>query len=226
MKIIAIIPALNEDQVIYDVITRLRPHVDEVIVVDDGSTDFTVQESKRAGAQVISHIINRGQGAALQTGTELALQNGAEIIIHFDADGQSPEEQIAHLVAPIKAGEVEVVLGSRFLKDASHIPVGRRITLWWAKIFTRGISGLDLTDSHCGFRALHSEAAKKIQIQQDSFAHASEILQLIARHKLSYTELPVNIRYTEYSQSRGQAAGNDARNALRIVIDLIKGALF
>lgn len=225
MKVIAVVPAWNEEPVIHAVLMKLRPHVDEVVVVDDGSQDLTYEQAKKSGVIVLKHIVNRGQGAALQTGTEYARQLGADIIVHFDADGQSPEHQISALIEPIKNGEVEVVLGSRFLDQTTNIPRVHRITLLIANFFTRVMSGLKLTDSHCGFRAIHKDATCKLKMRQDAFAHASEILQLIARNKLKYKEVPVSIRYTEYSNSRGQASVNDVLNAIRIIIDLIKGSL-
>lgn len=221
MKIIAVIPAYNESQVLGDVVRSVIPHVHEVLVVDDGSKDNTAQTARQAGAAVAIHPINRGQGAALQTGMDIALQRSADIVVHFDADGQHTPEQIQHLIAPIKSGEAEVVLGSRFLDKTSNVPAVRRIILKMGAIFTRMMSGLTITDPHSGFRALSRAAAEKIRLRQDRMAHASEFLQLLARHRLPYREIPVTIRYTDYSVSRGQSSWA----AIRIVIDLLKGSL-
>ncbi|MBI4121905.1 MAG: glycosyltransferase family 2 protein [Parcubacteria group bacterium] len=221
MKIISVIPAYNEAQVLAGVIALVRPHVQDVVVVDDGSRDHTAQVAAAAGAQVVRHPINRGQGAALQTGMEVALALGADILVHFDSDGQHPAHQIAALTAPIINGEVDVVLGSRFLDDTSNPPLIRRIVLRVGAVLTRLLSGLRITDPHSGFRALSRPAAEKIRLRQDRMAHASEFLQLLARHELRYKEIPVTIRYTEYSMARGQSSWN----AIKIVIDLIKGSL-
>lgn len=221
MKTIVVIPAYNVAPVLTEVVRSVVPHVDEVLVVDDGSSDTTAQAALSGGALLAVHAINRGQGAALQTGMDIALRRGADIIIHFDGDGQHPADQIARLVEPIKKGDVQVVLGSRFLDETSNVPAIRRKVLKLGGIFTRLMSGLNITDPHSGFRALSREAAQKIRLRQDRSAHASEFLQLLARQQLSYREIPVTIRYTDYSMSRGQSSWA----AIRIVIDLLKGSL-
>lgn len=221
MKRIAVIPAYNEEQVVAEVVTAVLPMVDEVIVVDDGSRDATALRAAGAGARVAVHLINRGQGAALQTGMDLALRRGADIIVHVDSDGQHSPHQIHALIAPIVAGSADVVLGSRFLDQTSNVPRLRRLVLKAGGVFTRIVSGLAITDPHSGFRALSRPAAQKIRLRQDRMAHASEFLQLLSRHKLRYQEIPVTIRYTDYSLARGQSSWN----AIRIVIDLIKGSI-
>jgi glycosyltransferase involved in cell wall biosynthesis len=221
MKMIAVIPAFNEEQVVSDVINSVRPFVQEVVVVDDGSRDQTAARAANAGARVVVHPINRGQGAALQTGMDMALRLGATVIVHFDSDGQHPAHQITSLVKPILDGEADVVLGSRFLDNTSNVPKIRRLILKAGGVFTRAMSGLTITDPHSGFRALSRSAAEKIRLRQDRMAHASEFLQLLSRHELRYKEIPVTIRYTDYSLSRGQSSWN----AIKIVIDLIKGSL-
>lgn len=221
MRIIAVVPAYNEEKVIGDVIRSIRPHVHGVVVVDDGSADQTYREALNAGASVYSHIINRGQGAALQTGMSAALEKGADIILHFDSDGQHPPHQIKDLVEPVMKGEADIVMGSRFLDESSNVPPIRRIVLKGGVIFTRLMSGLKITDPHSGFRALNRKAAQSVILRQDRMAHASELLQLVARHNLRYKELPVTIRYTDYSMAKGQSSWN----AVKIVIDLIKGSM-
>ncbi len=219
--LIAVIPAYNEERMIAEVVASVRPHVDEVVLVDDGSADKTAEIGHRHGAIVVRHPINRGQGAALQTGMQFALRRGADIIIHFDSDGQHPAHQIPDLIAPIREGEADIVLGSRFLDDTSNVPSARRKLLRTAALFTRLLSGLSITDPHSGFRALSRPSAEKIQLRQDRMAHASELLQLVARHKLRYKEIPVTISYTDYSMSKGQSGWN----AIKIVLDLIKGSI-
>lgn len=221
MKIIAVIPAYNLEPVLTDVVRSVVSHVDEVVVVDDGSRDQTAAAALAGGALLAVHSLNRGQGAALQTGTDIALRRGADIIVHFDGDGQHPPHQIANLVDLIKKGEVQVVLGSRFLDTTSNVPAIRRRVLKLGAVFTRLMSGLSITDPHSGFRALSREAAGKIRLRQDRSAHASEFLQLLARQQLPYREIPVTIRYTDYSMSRGQSSWA----AIRIVIDLLKGSI-
>ena len=222
MKIIGIIPAYNEETMIRSVIESIRPHVHEVVVVDDGSEDNTADFAKSVGAIVLRHHINRGQGAALQSGVELALDRGADILVHFDSDGQHPAHQIPDLIKPLLDKEFDVVLGSRFLDRGSNVPPVRRVVLKLALLFTRAVSGLKITDPQSGFRAMNRKAAKTLRLRQDRMAHASEFLQLLARHKLRYKEIPVTIVYTEYSKAKGQKSWG----AIKIVIDLVKGSLF
>jgi len=204
MNIYIVIPAYNEDQTLTQVLSELKKDYSNIIVVDDGSTDNTFQQALLAKVVVLSHLINRGQGAALATGINYALEQGADIIVTFDADGQHQVAEIAKIIQPLIEQQVDVVLGSRFLGQQSKIPLFRKIILKMAIIFTWLISGIKLTDAHNGFRAFNRLAAEKIKISQDRMAHSSEIIEEIKRNKLNYKEVPVTISYTKYSLSKGQ----------------------
>lgn len=199
-----VIPAYNEEKTIREVVEAVKSYVDEIIVVDDGSSDKTAKVALLQGAKVLRHFLNRGQGAALQTGIEAALGDGADIIVTFDADGQFNAAEISEIVEPIKNHAAEVVLGSRFLSKTSNISNFKKLLLKLAVIFTRLATGLNITDTHNGFRVFSREAALKIKIRQDRMAHSSEILEQIASQKISYKEIPVTVRYTEYSLKKGQ----------------------
>jgi glycosyltransferase involved in cell wall biosynthesis len=213
-----IIAAFREETVIGNVVRGVKATYPNVIVVDDASGDKTGSEAEAAGAIVLTHLINRGQGAALKTGIDYALSRGAEIIVTFDADGQHHVEDIAPMIAPIVAGEVEVTLGSRFLRDGSNVPPLRKMVLRAGVLFTRALSGLHLTDTHNGFRAFSRKAAQKIRIVQDRMEHASEILDEIGRHRLSYKEIPVTITYSYYSKAKGQSSFASIKIATRIIM--------
>jgi len=222
MRIVAIIPAYNEEQRVKAAAEDAACFVDTVVVVDDCSGDATFDRALEAGAHVLRHVVNRGQGAALQTGTEYALRElGADVIVHFDADGQMQGEEIQKVVAPILSGEADVVLGTRFSKEVPKVkmPLVRRVTLFLGLLFTRVVSGIKVSDTHNGFRALSKEAAEEVVITLDRMAHASEILDLIRAKKLRYTEVPVTIRYSEETLQKGQSS----LNSLKIVKDFIKG---
>lgn len=207
MKIVAIIPAYNEASRIVDAVRDAARYVDAVVVTDDCSRDETGVNARDAGAYVLRHIINRGQGAALQTATDFALEKlGADIIVHFDADGQMMGEEIPQLTAPIAAGDADIVLGSRFLGKKANMPTSRLVTLKIGLLFTYLVSGIRTTDTHNGFRALSRDAAKKLRITLDRMAHASEILDLIVVQKLRYAECPVTIRYSEETLAKGQSS--------------------
>ena len=220
-KVCFVIPAFNEDAAIGDVVRAVRARFPEVVVVDDGSRDQTADAARRAGAVVLRHVINRGQGAALKTGIEYALRRCAAVIVTFDSDGQHRLEDVDRLIEPVVAGRCDVALGSRFLAPGSNVPPLRKLTLKLGVAFTRTISGIRVTDTHNGLRALSRDAAARIEILQDRMAHASEILDEIARLKLRYEEVPVRIRYSDYSQAKGQRSSA----AFRIAWDFLVGKL-
>lgn len=213
------IPAYNEAEAIGAVVAELVARGHEVIVVDDGSRDSTAEVARRHGAIVLRHAINRGQGAALQTGIACALQRGAEEIVTFDSDGQHAAEDVDTLVAPLRAGRADVVLGSRFIGTTEGMTRRRKAILGAAVIFTRVASGVRVTDTHNGLRAFTRAAAAKLDIRLDRMAHASELLDQIVRNELRYEEVPVHVRYTEYSRRKGQSSFA----ALRILADYVLG---
>jgi len=220
-KLFVVIAAYNEAEVIGRVVGELRAVYPNVVVVDDGSRDETSARAREAGASVLRHVLNRGQGAALQTGISYALRMGAELIVTFDADGQHRVEDIAALAAPIAAGEVDICLGSRFLGDRDAVPFGRRLLLLGAVWFMRVTSGLKLSDAHNGLRAFSRRAAEALDIQLDRMAHASEIIDQIRASELPYREVAVRIRYTDYSLAKGQRSSA----ALRVAWDYLVGRL-
>jgi glycosyltransferase involved in cell wall biosynthesis len=215
----AVVAAFNEARALGPVVEGLRPYVAEIVVVDDGSADDTAAVARRAGAVVIRHPINRGQGAALQSGIALALARGADVVVTFDADGQHVAADVPRIVDPVVRGKADVALGSRFLDGRSNVPPMRRLVLKSAVLFTRLTTGLDLSDAHNGLRALSRKAAETIRIRQDRMAHASEILAEIGRHRLRFVEVPVTVLYTDYSRAKGQSA----LGAFRILLDLMVG---
>ena len=219
MRLVAVIPALNESASIKAVVQGARKYVDEVIVVDDGSSDDTGSIARQAGAVVVRHIINRGQGAAEQTGTDLAIRRGADIIIHLDADGQHDPNDIPKLIAPLQSRMADIVLGSRFLGQAVNIPIFRKILLKAGAFFIFTFTGLRLSDSQNGFRAMTRSTAKLINITQDGMAHATEIIDQISEQDLRYQEVPVTVRYTPYSIGRGQSNSNAVKIVWRLIIE-------
>lgn len=214
-------PAFNEARTIAAVLTRLTAHGYRVVVVDDGSRDNTHKIAKSLAAAVVSHSVNLGQGAALATGIAFALAHGAEYIVTFDSDGQHRVSDIAHLIDALNTSGADYALGSRFLSGGQRTPPLRRLLLRAATLFTALTTGLRLTDTHNGLRALTRRGAAALDLRQDRMAHASEILSEIARSRLPYVEVPVTIDYTEYSLAKGQRAGD----AIMILLDLFAGKL-
>lgn len=211
-----VIPAYNEKSVIDEVVKETLRFFKHVVVVDDHSRDGTAQVAHEAGAHVVRHPINLGQGAALQTGFDFSVLLGADYIVTIDADGQHDPEDALKMLASLVGSDHDLVLGSRFLGRAVDMPASRRMLLKAALLYTRFTTGLVLTDTHNGLRAIRKEALQKIHIKQNRMAHASEILDQISDHGLSYHEFGNTVRYTEYSLSKGQKASN----AINIISDL------
>ncbi len=200
-----IIAAWNEATRLPDVLRSLRPLPYEVLVVDDGSSDQTAETAKNFGVWVLRHLVNRGQGAALRTGIEFALQHEAEIIITFDADGQHKSADLTALLKPIQDDEADLVLGSRFLGSCPGIPVLRMLLLKAAVTFTRLTTGLKLTDAHNGLRAMSRFTAERIRFTEDGMAHASQIISIAARERLRVKEAPCTISYSSQTLAKGQS---------------------
>ena len=221
-SVFVVIAAFNEGGAVGPVIRELRERWPQVIVVDDGSTDDTAVVARNAGATVIRHIINRGQGAALQTGITYALRHGCKYVITFDADGQHRPEDITALLSALQEKQADFALGSRFLDVGSNVPRARRALLGAAVWFTWLTSGIKLTDAHNGLRGMTRRGAQTILITLDRMAHASEIIDQVRESDLAFTEVPVEIRYTDYSMAKGQSSGN----AFRIAADYLIGKFF
>jgi len=211
-----VIAAFNEAAVIEPIVSDIVRRNYSVVLVDDGSQDKTGQIALAAGATVVTHPVNLGQGAALQTGMKFAIQQGAHAIVTFDADGQHRPSDIARLVDALEQTNADYVLGSRFLGSSRGMPLRRRLLLHAAIWFTRVVTGLRLTDTHNGLRAMSREGAQRISLRQNRMAHASELLQQIAASELPYIEVPVTIEYTRYSLAKGQGLAD----SVAILFDL------
>jgi polyprenyl-phospho-N-acetylgalactosaminyl synthase len=221
-QVYVVIAAYNEAAVIARVVTDVKRAGYPVVVVDDGSKDETVGVAQAAGAVVIRHPFNLGQGAALQTGIDYALAQAAEVVVTFDADGQHRVADIFRLVAALGEEHADFALGSRFLGQAPNLPPLRRLLLKAATAFTRLTTGLRLTDTHNGLRAMTHRGAAAIRLQQNRMAHASELLEQIGASGLRYVERPVTIEYTAYSLAKGQSMGD----AVFILMDLFARKLY
>ncbi len=217
-----VIAAYNEGRRIGEVLRRLAAERLDVVVVDDGSTDDTAVVASAGSAVVLRHAVNRGQGAALQTGITFALRVGADVIVTFDADGQHDPDDIDKLVAPVMAGTCDIALGSRFLDARSSVPHARRMLLKAGILFTRSLSRVSVTDTHNGLRALGRKAAGELVISSDRMAHASQIIDAIRVHRWRFVEVPVVISYTTASLAKGQRGTNAIRIAFQVLAERLR----
>ncbi len=215
-----VIPLYNEGSVIADVINSARKTFCKIVCVDDGSSDSSGKIATEAGAIVVTHPVNLGQGAALQTGISYALGDpAAQYFVTFDADGQHRPEDAARMVQRLRDEPLDVVLGSRFLGTKVEAGALKRLVLKTAVLFERATTRLKVTDTHNGLRALNRKAAETIHIHQNRMAHGSEFLQEISRHRLAYAEEPVQIIYTEYSMAKGQSLWNSVNILSELFLD-------
>lgn len=214
MKVFCVIPAYNEAKSIIAVINRVKPIVGGLVVVDDHSSDPTFDLAQSTGIPVLHHIINRGQGAALQTGNDYALLHEADIIVHFDADGQFLAEEIKDIVQPIISNQADIVFGSRFLGKKSNLPrFKKNIIMPLAKAVNKIFFGINLSDPQNGFRAMSAKVANEIRIENDGMAHCNEILIKAHKNKYRIQEVPITVIYHEFGQKFS--------GGLRIIKDLI-----
>jgi len=204
MKIFIVIAAYNESKKIGSVLNDLKKKYKNIIVVDDGSEDNTYEIAKKKKVYALKHAVNRGQGAALKTGMDFALNKKADLIVTFDADGQFLVEEIKDVIKPIKKNKADVVLGSRFLGKTINMPLSKKIVLKLGIFVVFVLYGIKITDSQSGFRAISKKAAEKIKITSDRMEHAGDFFWEIMRNKLKYKEVPITVIYDKYSLKKGQ----------------------
>ncbi|MGQ0739900.1 MAG: glycosyltransferase family 2 protein [Bacteroidota bacterium] len=220
--VFVIIPAYNEQGVIARVIHELIPFRYKLLVVDDGSAAELDELLQQFPVYLLRHRVNQGQGAALQTGIEFAMSKQAAYIVTFDADGQHLPSDIEKLLEPLAANKADITLGTRFSGGNSNISTGRKWVLKTARFINWFFTGLLLSDAHNGLRAMTGAAASSIRIRQNGMAHATEIVAEIRKNKLRYAEVPVSIRYTDYSRNKGQTVWG----SFQIFFDILLNKIF
>ncbi len=223
-SVFIVVPLYNEGAVIASSLESLLDKGYSVVCVDDASTDNGLAVIRSLPVYSLHHAINLGQGASLQTGMSFALCKKAAYLVHFDADGQHNAADIPVLLEPLEKGEADVVLGSRFLRDEDRaaVPSVKRLLLKTGVFVNWVLTGVRLTDAHNGFRAMTADAARKLDLQENRFAHASEILAQIRHNKLRVVERPTAIVYTDYSRAKGQSMWN----SIKIVMDMLLRRIF
>jgi len=194
-QIIAAIPAYNEEHYIGSVVLKTRQYVDEVIVIDDGSTDLTANVARLAGATVIQHERNKGYGATIQTLLNEARKKKPDILVLLDGDFQHNPDDIPHLVQPISEG-YDLIIGSREQQKA-NIPRYRRVGQKVISYSSGILSGKKLADSESGFRVFSKRAIDVLELKENGMAVSAETIASAAEKGLKITERPISIRYTK-----------------------------
>jgi glycosyltransferase involved in cell wall biosynthesis len=211
-----VVPAFNEAGVIGDVINELRSVFPNVVCVDDGSADDTGDIALRAGAHLVRHPVNLGQGAAIQTGVEYARgRPGAQRFATFDADGQHRVTDVLAMIDRLTSDDADIVIGTRFGPGVSRPPLLKRVVLQTAAWLSPRGRRLGLTDSNNGLRVFNKTVADRLDITMNGMSHATEFIMLIDENRWRVTEQPVEVLYTEYSSAKGQPLVN----GVNIIVD-------
>ena len=213
-----LVPCFNESKVIMQTISELSKYFQNILVVDDGSTDNTFDLLKSLNARVLQHPINLGQGAAVSSGFEfISTIENSKAVITFDADGQHSVNDAVTFANEILSSSEEVIFGSRFIHHEKNIPYIKRLVLKIVTKISNVILKMNLSDTHNGLKAFKIDALNKIKLKTSNYAFESELLAIVSKLGISYKELPSDIIYTDYSKTKGQSL----RNGMRILESLV-----
>ncbi|OGL79715.1 hypothetical protein A3J43_03365 [Candidatus Uhrbacteria bacterium RIFCSPHIGHO2_12_FULL_54_23] len=234
MAVVVVIPAYNESRTIGAVAEECKKFADEVIVANDGSLDETAIIARQAGARVVTHLVNRGYGAALKTGMMAALERGADIVVTIDADGQHEPSEIPRLIDPIVSrrgvlqyaptigggGYPDIVIGDRFAHDSQREGMSfmRKCMIGFGNALTWMLYGVWLSDTQSGFRAYTRHALERLHVGAEGMEFSSEVIGEAARQGLRIALVPISVRYTAYSLAKGQNIFTGASTALRLFL--------
>ena len=217
--IYVLVPAFNEQKVIKDIINSLLKNFSNVIVINDGSNDRTLEIINDLDIKVLSHEINLGVGAAVQTGFDYVSKiPNAKAVITFDADGQHLVDDAVAMAKEILICDEGIIFGTRFPKHSKNIPKVKRFVLKLIAKITDLVTGVTLTDAHNGLKAYKISTIKELELQFSSYSYESELITQVAKKKIDYKEMSTDIKYTSYSIKKGQKL----LNGLLIIEDLLK----
>lgn len=221
-RVCVVIPAYNEAPVIKNIVEGLIEKLNKtsysytIVVIDDGSKDSTAQKAKEAGAYVISHILNTGAGGATATGLSYAEQNGFDIAVTMDADGQHSADDVIRGIDILSASDIDLLIGSRLIESDGMSKV-KVIGNKGLSAFTYILFGINTTDSQSGLRVFSKNSLKKLRWSTSGYEFCSEMLWRAKQASLKIDEYPIKAIYTEYSRSKGQ----NNWNAINIVKTLV-----
>lgn len=220
MKSIVIIPAFNEEAAIGSIVEKSLKYCDEVLVIDDGSSDNTSNIAKDVGAKVIRHSTNQGKGVALKDAFNQV--TGYDVVVTIDGDGQHNPSEIPSLIKPILEGRADLVNGSRYMDGFDEdTPAYRRVGQRVLDIATNITSGTSVTDSQSGFRAFKGDTIKYYRFRDTGFGIESEMLADAAENNLKILEVPITVRYDVENSSTKGPVTHGGGVLIKIVIDKI-----
>jgi len=216
-RIVAGIPAYNEEQFIAEVVRKARRFADEVIVVDDGSRDGTSEAAKAAGAVVINHGVHKGYGESIKSCFEVMKLNTADVLVVLDGDGQHDPDDIPQLLAPIFSGEADVVVGSRFLGGQTNMPRYRKFGIKVITFLCNFGSRVKVSDAQSGFRAYSKKVLDTLTITGSGMGASAEVLIKIREKGFSIKEVPIRCLY----HSKGSTL-NPVIHGLGVALTVVK----
>lgn len=225
-KLLVLIPAFNEEhtikKVIRDIKSHTRKYATQIIVINDGSLDSTEKIANEEKVIVLTHILNRGLGASINTGLEYAKAKVFDVLITFDADGQHEAIKIPALVKPILSGKADIAIGSRLHPKSKRMPPERMLVNKIANLTTFLLTGVYSSDTQSGFRGFSKKAVNLINITSQRMEVSSEVFKEIKRNNLVFTEVPIDALYTSYSLKKGQSITNAPNVLLKLAISLMR----
>lgn len=225
-SIVALIPAHNEERFIGSLILTVQAHVDQVVVVDDGSADQTSHIAQRAGALVLRHEVNQGKAAAVNTGFNYLRRLDLAAVVMLDGDGQHSADDIPSILAPILENHADIVVGSRFLTVKSDIPAYRQVGQHSLTLLTNLASGTRISDSQSGYRAFSARAIDALVFGQGGFSLELEMQFLVNEHRLRVVEVPIKVLYAEPAKRNPVSHGMQVVNAILQLIGQTRPLLF
>lgn len=223
---VALVPAFNEERFIGSLVLAVQSYVQLVVVIDDGSSDRTVEIAEKAGATVIQHTINQGKAAAVNTGFRYARTLAPAAVVMLDGDGQHCAEDIPAVISPILDDEADIVVGSRFLDVKSDIPAYRQVGQHGLTLMTNVTSGVRVSDSQSGFRGFSARAVEQLSFSQNGFSIESEMQFLIRDYQLRVAEVPIKVIYAEPAKRNPVNHGMQVLNSLLKLVGQTRPLLF
>lgn len=221
MKSLAIIPAFNEEADIESIIYKSLKYLDDVLVINDGSSDNTSKIAKNTGATVINHSTNLGKGVGLKDGFDYLKNHNYDIVVTIDGDGQHNPDEIPKVIKPIIDGEADLVNGSRYLEAEENTPSYRRLGQKVLDIATNITSGTNVTDSQSGFRAFSKKSFNCFRFRDTGFGIESEMLADASSNNLVIVEVPITVRYDVVNKSTKNPVSHGVGVLLKIIKDKI-----
>lgn len=220
LTVCILVPAYNESRTIARVIEGCRKHVQDVVVVDDGSSDDTARIAREAGATVIRHEVNRGKGAALKTGFDHIISGGWDALIVVDGDAQHDWDEIPRIIEKTLDENSAITIGNR-MSDVRDMPRSRRFTNWLTSWFTSRLAGQFVPDSQCGFRLVRTALLKEIQLATNNFEMESEMIIIAGRKGYKVSSVPIKTIYHE--EIGGVGPGRDVFRFIKLFAAYIFG---